>query len=112
MRQVLTESMCKEFVKDPIGIFESMPMPQKRIISRLASDHREYSDVTDNEKSASWVEKALQPHEIEQLGGILRKGYQGLKEAPKVAKRSPAELMGQIQKFKSMGAPPAYRAAV
>jgi hypothetical protein len=52
MRQVLTESMCKEFVKDPIGIFESMPMPQKRIISRLASDHREYSDVTDNEKSA------------------------------------------------------------
>jgi hypothetical protein len=112
MRQVLTESMCKEFVKDPIGIFESMPMPQKRIISRLASDHREYSDVTDNEKSASWVEKALQPHEIEQLGGILRRGYQGLKEAPKVAKRSPAEIMGQIQKFKSMGAPPAYRAAV
>jgi len=46
LRQILTESMCKEFLKDPAGIFESMPLPQKKIISRLASDHPENSEIT------------------------------------------------------------------
>lgn len=46
LRQILTEGMCKEFLKDPVGIFESMPLPQKKIISRLASDHPEYSEIT------------------------------------------------------------------
>jgi hypothetical protein len=46
MRQILTEEMCKEFQKDPVGIFESMPLPQKKIISRLASDHPENSEIT------------------------------------------------------------------
>ena len=46
LRQILTEGMCKEFLKDPVGIFESMPLPQKRIISRLASDHPENSEIT------------------------------------------------------------------
>lgn len=49
LRGVLTEGMCKEFLKDPVGIFESMPLPQKRLISRLASDHPEYSEITQAE---------------------------------------------------------------
>lgn len=46
LREILTEAMCKEFQKDPMGIFDSMPLPQKKIISRLASDHPEQSEVT------------------------------------------------------------------
>lgn len=33
-----TEAVAKEFQKDPVGIFESMPVPQKRVLARLASD--------------------------------------------------------------------------
>jgi len=43
---VLTDDMKKEFMKDPVGIFESMPLPEKRLLARLASDHPEYSTVS------------------------------------------------------------------
>ena len=46
LRQILTDCMCKEFLKDPVGIFESMPLPQKKIIARLAADHPDQSEVT------------------------------------------------------------------
>lgn len=32
------EDIANEFQKDPIGIFESMPLEQKKVISRLATD--------------------------------------------------------------------------
>lgn len=33
-----TDEFRKEFQKDPVSIFESLPLPQKRVIARLASD--------------------------------------------------------------------------
>jgi hypothetical protein len=42
---VLTEDVIKEFVKDPVGIFESMPLPQKKLIARLSTDHPEHSEL-------------------------------------------------------------------
>lgn len=33
-----TPEMRKEFVKDPAGIFESLPLPMKKVVARLASD--------------------------------------------------------------------------
>lgn len=38
LMEFFTEDMVKEFQKDPVGIFESMPAPQKKILARLASD--------------------------------------------------------------------------
>lgn len=33
-----TPEMRKEFVKDPVGIFESLPLPMKKVVARLATD--------------------------------------------------------------------------
>jgi len=33
-----TEYFALEFAKDPVGVFNSMPDPQKRILSRMAVD--------------------------------------------------------------------------
>jgi hypothetical protein len=40
--QVFTDGMQQEFIKDPIGIFNSMPKPQKRILARMAVDSASY----------------------------------------------------------------------
>lgn len=41
-----TEEFRKEFQKDPVSIFESLPLPQKRIIARLAADFPHQSEIT------------------------------------------------------------------
>ncbi len=38
MDELFTHEVSKEFIKDPVGIFNSMPDPQKKIIARLAND--------------------------------------------------------------------------
>jgi hypothetical protein len=38
LQELFSEEFTKEFIKDPKGIFDSMPDPQKKIIARLASD--------------------------------------------------------------------------
>lgn len=38
MDELFTHDIAKEFIKDPVGIFNSMPDPQKKIIARLAND--------------------------------------------------------------------------
>jgi len=37
-----TDDFAVEFLKDPVGIFKSMPDPQKKILSRLANDSSSY----------------------------------------------------------------------
>jgi hypothetical protein len=32
------EGFAKDFIKDPVSMFSSMPMPQKKIIARMAED--------------------------------------------------------------------------
>lgn len=38
LQELFSEDFTKEFIKDPKGIFDSMPDPQKKIIARLATD--------------------------------------------------------------------------
>ena len=38
LRDVFTEPMTKEFQKDPPGVFNSLPDPQKKLLARLAND--------------------------------------------------------------------------
>lgn len=38
MQEKFTQDFLGEFEKDPVGIFKSMPDPQKRILARLAAD--------------------------------------------------------------------------
>jgi len=45
LKKVFTEDVCKEFQKNPVAIFDSMPTPQKKLICRMASDHPEQSEV-------------------------------------------------------------------
>jgi hypothetical protein len=37
-----TDHMAEEFKKDPIGIFNSMPAPQKKLLARMADDSASY----------------------------------------------------------------------
>ena len=38
MKKVFSEDMIDEFCKDPVGIFKSLPLIQKKVIARMASD--------------------------------------------------------------------------
>lgn len=38
LQELYNESFTKEFLKDPVSIFNSMPDPQKKVIARLAND--------------------------------------------------------------------------
>jgi hypothetical protein len=38
LQEIFNEGFTKEFVKDPVSIFNSMPDPQKKIIARMACD--------------------------------------------------------------------------
>lgn len=39
MKKTFGEEMAKEFQKDPVGIFDSLPMDQKKVVMRLATDN-------------------------------------------------------------------------
>lgn len=38
VQRIFTPCFANEFMKDPVGIFSSMPAPQKKVIARLAAD--------------------------------------------------------------------------
>jgi len=38
LQEMFREDFTRQFIKDPIGIFNSMPDPQKKIIARMAND--------------------------------------------------------------------------
>jgi len=38
VQRIFTPCFANEFMKDPVGIFNSMPAPQKKVIARLAAD--------------------------------------------------------------------------
>lgn len=42
LKKTFGEDMAKEFKKDPVGIFKSLPVDQKKIISRMADDTSSY----------------------------------------------------------------------
>lgn len=42
LEEEFTDDIAEEFKKDPVGIFNSMPTPHKRILSRMANDSSFY----------------------------------------------------------------------
>lgn len=44
----------KEFMEDPVGVFESMPLPQKKIIARLATDTSSDGGTELSTKDSAW----------------------------------------------------------
>jgi len=38
MYRIFTDDILREFAKDPVGVFNSMPLPQKKIIARMGAD--------------------------------------------------------------------------
>ena len=57
-----TYDVAKEFKKDPIGIFESMPTPYKRVMARMASDAEADGD---GEKGTNEVFEGTKPGPVE-----------------------------------------------
>jgi hypothetical protein len=81
--EVFTEGFVKEFYKDPIGVFNSLPLPQKRRFARLADDlaHQGGSEgqiplTAGKDPVPKKKEGALSP-EMQRAAQLVRAGQQG-----------------------------------
>jgi hypothetical protein len=50
-----TDDVAYEFGMDPVGIFHSMPLPQQRILARMAADVSSDGSSEGSEKLSSWT---------------------------------------------------------
>jgi hypothetical protein len=54
-----TPEMVREFQKDPVGVFQSLPLPQKRMLARLAADCANGGESEGGTKSAGVFGKVM-----------------------------------------------------
>lgn len=98
MQELFTYDIAKEFMKDPIGIFNSMPDPQKKLIARLASDMESQGGTEVGTKEGS-VRAAKKVYDVSKLMNPIKKPAQ-------------SNLMALIAKTKgSYGRKPMQQAA-
>jgi len=55
LTEQFTDDVAKEFSQDPIGIFNSMPLPQQRLIARMAADASSDGSSEGTEKLSAWA---------------------------------------------------------
>ena len=122
LEDLFNKELVAEFQKDPVGIFKSLPEPQKKLLSRLASDsesmgHSEFGESNSPTQKGGGTEKAAGisagymrslkglPKGHPLMAGAVKKLTGGIAKAPGAAagaaKKVPGDdLMAMIQKAK------------